>query len=70
MADILEFRRPDSGVSVRAAEGKAGGPPKGRSAEIIIFPGVRIERRRAKGGDDDRPVRGARRVRRPAGVDK
>jgi hypothetical protein len=44
MVTILEFRQPD----IDRARPDAAPPPvkhpKGRSAEIIIFPGVRIER--------------------------
>lgn len=39
MAIILEFRRPEE-VAVRAPK-----PEEGSLGEIIIFPGVRIERR-------------------------
>lgn len=43
MATILEFRRPEDGASGQTTERQ---PDEGisRSAEIIIFPGVRIER--------------------------
>ena len=44
MVTILEFRQPEidrEGSDVTRATVKH---PKGRSAEIIIFPGVRIER--------------------------
>ena len=44
MVTILEFRQPEidrEGSDVSRAPVKH---PKGRSAEIIIFPGVRIER--------------------------
>jgi hypothetical protein len=39
MAIILEFRRPEDAVS------RDGPPVDGTLGEIIIFPGVRIERR-------------------------
>ncbi|MGH6736106.1 MAG: hypothetical protein ACRECX_08505 [Methyloceanibacter sp.] len=48
MATILEFRR-----SEEAARTK---PPEGSLGEIIIFPGVRIERR-ASGDTPDRQDR-------------
>lgn len=39
MATILEFRRPEEAVS------RIDKPVEGSLGEIIIFPGVRIERR-------------------------
>ena len=69
MVSILEFRRPDGSVPTRKAEGKVDKLPRGHSAEIIIFPGVRIERR-SNDGDGDRPARGAKRARRPARADQ
>lgn len=43
MAIILQFRRPDD------APAEAAKPGGGALGEIIIFPGVRIERRAAGG---------------------
>lgn len=43
MATILEFRRPDDGASGQKSECQSD-EDISRSAEIIIFPGVRIER--------------------------
>ena len=45
MATILEFRRPDDGASGQTTECQPDEDNR-RSAEIIIFPGVRIERAR------------------------
>lgn len=44
MGMILEFRQPDSVSSAQEASRSDTNDTKGRSAEIIIFPGVRIER--------------------------
>ena len=52
MGMILEFHHPDAdGDGVDAARENVK-QPMGRSAEIIIFPGVRIERHR----DPDTPT--------------
>lgn len=44
MGTIIEFRRPETARGVPPAEPDCGDAPAGHSAEIIIFPGVRIER--------------------------
>ncbi|MEL6289992.1 MAG: hypothetical protein AAFQ42_04985 [Pseudomonadota bacterium] len=46
MADILTFtpREPDAGLQVRTASSGEASRAAEPSAEIIIFPGVRIER--------------------------
>ena len=51
MATILEFRRPEDGASGQTTERQ---PDEGisRSAEIIIFPGVRIERQSGPEGGE------------------
>ena len=41
MATLLQFRRPEEGMRRPRTEGRR---PRRRSAEITIFPGVRIER--------------------------
>lgn len=55
MVRILEFRRPEHITPAQAAESRPSARPEGRSADIIIFPGVRIDRPLPRGGDDDRP---------------
>lgn len=65
MVRILEFRRPPPDVSGREAGATAEALPESHSAEVIIFPGVRIERRpRREGGDP--PGRAASRAEDPA----
>jgi len=44
MATIVEFRLPETDRKGSDAAQATVKHPKGRSAEIIIFPGVRIER--------------------------
>lgn len=44
MVTILEFRQPDIDRAGQDAAPSSVKQPEGRSAEIIIFPGVRIER--------------------------
>jgi hypothetical protein len=44
MVTILEFRQPEVDREESDAARAPVKHPKGRSAEIIIFPGVRIER--------------------------
>jgi len=44
MATIVEFRLPETDRKASGAALATEKYPKGRSAEIIIFPGVRIER--------------------------
>lgn len=44
MVTILEFRQPEIDREGSDAAQAPVKHPKGRSAEIIIFPGVRIER--------------------------
>lgn len=44
MATIVEFRLPETDRKGADAAQASVKHPKGRSAEIIIFPGVRIER--------------------------
>ena len=44
MVTILEFRQPEIDREGSDAARAPMKHPKGRSAEIIIFPGVRIER--------------------------
>lgn len=44
MVTILEFRQPEIDREGSDATRATVKHPKGRSAEIIIFPGVRIER--------------------------
>lgn len=46
MATILEFRRPER---QQCRDRKAA--PQDHSAEIVIFPGVRIERQKAAASD-------------------
>ena len=56
MATILEFRRIDEG------EARTGKPAEGTLGEIIIFPGVRIERHTDAPPQNSAPTR--RRVQR------
>ncbi|GBE42348.1 hypothetical protein BMS3Bbin10_00409 [bacterium BMS3Bbin10] len=44
MATIVEFRQPETQRKGSDASSATVKHPRGRSAEIIIFPGVRIER--------------------------
>ena len=54
MATLLKFRRPDEGVR----RPQSGSPrPRGRSAEITIFPGVRIDRHGQRPNDRSRAFR-------------
>ena len=52
MVMILQFRRPDEDVSDCKPRVEASDAPR-QSAEIIIFPGVRIER---AASNDDAPL--------------
>lgn len=67
MVNIIEFRRRDEIVPRTVAEIQPGGLPRGHSAEIVIFPGVRIERQPLERGDDDLSKGAAKKVKRPAG---
>ena len=44
MATILEFRQAECDRTEADNQGSTAKGPKGKSAEIVIFPGVRIER--------------------------
>lgn len=70
MVRILEFRRPEEFNPAQRADGKSDDLPKGHSAEIIIFPGVRIDRRPKTPGDDSLQDRAAKRVRGPSRRDR
>lgn len=63
MVTILEFQRPDETGQAGGAESKSRNLPKGHSAEIIIFPGVRIERRSESDAAEDVAKQPARSVR-------
>lgn len=67
MVNIIEFRRRDEIAPRAVAESRTGGPPSGHSAEIVIFPGVRIERQPLDRGDGGMPDNAAKRTKRPAG---
>jgi len=69
MVRILEFRRPDASQSPATANRGAEKRPDGESAEIIIFPGVRIERKE-RGGSGLRAKRRAKRAKGPSGRDR
>lgn len=62
MVTILEFRRQGASDPAPEADTKPDELPKGHSAEIIIFPGVRIERQPGNSSDDleEDPARKAR----------
>ncbi len=70
MVRILEFQRPDESDTAQGAAGKSEELPKGHSADIIIFPGVRIDRKPNDDGSDDHPENSAKRVKRPARRDR
>lgn len=53
MVTILEFRRPESSDPGQQAESEAPAFAEGHTAEVIIFPGVRIERQSPEGSDED-----------------
>ncbi|MGI9385196.1 MAG: hypothetical protein ACR2PO_18740 [Methyloligellaceae bacterium] len=55
MATILEFRRPEDGASGQTTEHQPD-QDISRSAEIIIFPGVRIERPREQAAEEKLPA--------------
>ena len=63
-ATILEFRQPESERGHTDAHGSSKNYAKNRSAEIIIFPGVRIERQSGSstGDADAKPRKGAKRA--------
>lgn len=65
MVRILEFRRPAPAGPARETGGPAEALPESHSAEIIIFPGVRIERQPRR-GDGDLPEDAAKQAGRPA----
>lgn len=70
MVRILEFRRPEESAAAQGAEVKPEEMPKGHSADIIIFPGVRFERQPGDGGSDNHPEPSAKRVKHPARRDR
>jgi len=55
MATIVEFRQPETVRKGSDASSATVNHPRGRSAEIIIFPGVRIERTAASNRDKAAP---------------
>ena len=55
MATILEFRRPEDGASGQTTE-RQPDEDISRSAEIIIFPGVRIERPKEEAAEHTLPA--------------
>jgi hypothetical protein len=65
MVRILEFRCTPPADPAREAPDRAAALPEGHSAEIIIFPGVRIERQPRHGGGGS-PKRAAERAGSPA----
>ena len=70
MVRILEFQRPEESNPAQTTGGKSRDLPKGHSAEIVIFPGVRIERRANSSDDGDPPTRAAKRARGPSRRDQ
>ncbi len=70
MVRILEFRRPADSNPAQRTDGKSDDLPKGHSAEIVIFPGVRIERRSKSSSDGNLPNRAAKRARGPSRRDR
>lgn len=70
MVRILEFQRPEESNPTQRADGRLEDLPKGHSAEIVIFPGVRIERRSKSSGDGDISTRAAKRARGPSRRDQ
>jgi len=67
MVRILEFRRPVATVPPKAVNAGSDLRAEGHSAEIIIFPGVRIDRRSMCAGNEDEPKQRAKRARSPSG---
>jgi len=67
MVNIIEFRRRDESVPRTVAESHMDSLPRGHSAEIVIFPGVRIDRQPLDRGDGGMPGSTAKRAKRPAG---
>lgn len=67
MVNIIEFRRRDEIAPRTVADGQRSGLPKGHSAEIVIFPGVRIDRQPLNRGDGGMTGGTAKRAKRPAG---
>ena len=70
MVKILEFRRLEGTEPARETDGQKGDLPEGHSAEIVIFPGVRIERQSALESDDDHTKQAAEEAKRPIGRDR
>lgn len=64
MATIVEFRLPETDRKGSDAAQATVKQPNGRSAEIIIFPGVRIERHAGSktGGVAQKPTKRAKRA--------
>lgn len=70
MVKILEFRCQEGSQRVREAENRTSELLEGHSAEIVIFPGVRIERQPKHDGDGDLSKRSLKEAKRPAGRDQ
>lgn len=70
MVNIIEFRCRDDIASRAVADSHPGSLPKGHSAEIVIFPGVRIDRQPLDRGDGGMPGNTAKRAKRPAGSNR
>jgi hypothetical protein len=68
MVKILEFRRQEGSEPARGPEDRPSELLEGHSAEIVIFPGVRIER--APKNDGDLPKHTAKKLKTPAGRDQ
>lgn len=67
MVNIIEFRRRDE-IAIRTlADGHTGSLPKGHSAEIVIFPGVRMDRQPLGQGDGGMSGGAVKRAKQPAG---
>lgn len=70
MVNIIEFRRQGDIAPRTVADGHTGNLPKGHSAEIVIFPGVRIDRQPWDRGDGGMPGSTAKSAKRPAGSNR
>jgi hypothetical protein len=70
MAKILEFRCQEEAQRPRETESGSSELPEGHSAEIVIFPGVRIERQPGHDSGGDLSKGSLKGMNRPAGRDQ
>lgn len=67
MVRILEFRRPEATEPPKGVGAGSDMRPEGHSAEIIIFPGVRIDRHSIDARNGDESKQRVKRARSPYG---